>query len=99
MTFRLATHSVFTLTFKSLRAFKTVLKMYFRWGTKDSLLSYIPPRNLVSSTAGIGLLSRKSCISKAIVSCPLLKFIQTKLQLTFDNTHAGRSVALKIIDI
>ena len=85
MTFRLATHSVFTLTFK--------------WGTKDSLLSYIPHRNLVSSTAGIGLLSRKSCISKAIVSCPLLKFIQTKLQLTFDNTHAGRSVALKIIDI
>ena len=35
-----------------------------------------------------------------VVSCPLLKFIQTKLQLTFNDTHVGPSVAsLKIIDI
>ena len=38
--------------------------------------------------------------SKTVVSCPLLKFIQTKLQLTFDNAHDERSVAgLKVIDI
>ena len=35
-----------------------------------------------------------------VVSCPLLKFIQTKLQLMFSDTHIGRYVAnLKIINI
>ena len=35
-----------------------------------------------------------------IVRCPLVKFIQTKLQLTFDDAHVERSAAnLKIIDI
>ena len=30
--------------------------------------------------------------SKTVVSCPLLMFIQTKLQLMFNDTHVGRSV-------
>ena len=87
MTFRSDPHSVLPITFKILT-----------------------PRELVSSTTGIEPLSRKSCgskfrprlwqISKTVVSCPLLKFIQTKLQLTFNDNHVGRSVRnLKIIDL
>ena len=98
-------------------AFKPFFLTYLRWGTKDNLLSNIPIRNVVSSTTGIGLLSRKKkvwrhfladkhteclCLreSKTVFSCPLLAFIQTKLQLTLNDTHIGRSVAnLKITDI
>ena len=105
MTFWSAPHSVLPITFKTLRVFKHFFLTYLRQGT-NNLLSNINPRNLVSSTTGIGLLYRKSCgskwrslfwhicidcfcltESKTVVSCPLLKFIQTKLQLTFDDTQ------------
>ena len=38
--------------------------------------------------------------SNTVVRCPLMKFIPTKLQLTFNDTHVLRSVGnLKIIDL
>ena len=64
MTFQSASHSVLPITFKMFRAFKAFFLTYLRWEIKDNFLSKITPRNLVSSTTGIGLLSRKSCGSK-----------------------------------
>ena len=64
MTFWSAPHSVLPITFKILRVFKLFFLTYLRWGTKDNFLSNITPRNLVSSTTGIELLSRISCESK-----------------------------------
>ena len=64
MTFRSAPHLVLPITFKMFRAFKAFFLTYLRWGIKDNFLSKITPRNLVSSTTRIRLLSRKSCGSK-----------------------------------
>ena len=55
---------VLPTTFKMFRAFKAFFLAYLRWGIKDKVLAKISPRNVVSSTTGIGLVSRKSCGSK-----------------------------------
>ena len=60
MTFRSVPHSVLPITFKILRAFKPLFLTYLRWGTKDNFLSNITPRNLVSSTTGIGICPEKA---------------------------------------
>ena len=111
MTFRSAPHSVLPITF-SVQGLQSLFVNIFDMGNKDNPLeiwsppqpeSEFCPEKAVDLNGDLFFGRYASlclCESKAIVSCPLLKFIQTKLQLTFDYTHVGRSEAnLKIIDI